>query len=343
MTDADVDGSHIRTLLLTFFFRHMRELIEDGYVYVAQPPLYLLRRGRKSEFILNDGVLDGKLTDWGLENTRLAVREIDDSGRAGQGERYLAGDDLRALVKVLDDVAYVQRVLQRRGIDLENFIARRENGQKALPRFRAVLRDEDHYFAEEEDFNAFRREAQEKYGELDVVDGGLSIPIAGENDQAVQLVRYELPESRLLERAIAWLERQGLAVSDYFQRREELITGELSPAKYVLLQEEGEPIELDSLANVAEGVRELGQRGTTIKRFKGLGEMNPDELWETTLDPERRQLLQVVISEEKDNAAQLEVDWREADRIFSILMGTDVEVRRGFIESNAIHVKDLDV
>ncbi|MBN2562376.1 MAG: hypothetical protein JXQ75_15735 [Phycisphaerae bacterium] len=172
----------------------------------------------------------------------------------------------------------------------------------------------------------------------------MSLPAAElGNGSVAWLIRYELPECRLLERALRWLAEQNLEFEDYFAKRKELVTGELTPAKYVLLPADGEPVELDGLASVAEGVRRMGQHGVTIKRFKGLGEMNPGELWETTLDPKRRQLLHVVISEEKDDEEQLEVDWRAADRIFSILMGDDVEVRRGFIETNAIHVRDLDV
>ena len=117
----------------------------------------------------------------------------------------------------------------------------------------------------------------------------------------------------------------------------------MSPAKYVLVPETGDPVELQGFSSVADGVRSLGQRGAQLKRFKGLGEMNPEELWETTLDPASRKLLQVVISEEPGDIEQLEADGRAADRIFSILMGSDVEVRRGFIETNAIHVKDLDI
>lgn len=345
MTDADVDGSHIRTLLLTFFFRHMRSLIDRGRVYIAQPPLYLLKRGRQAEFVLNDGVLEGKLTEWGLAVAQLAVREFGPDGWRVVGERRLAGAELRELVKTLDDMAYVRHVLRRRGIELRSFIDRhRQNSRRALPKFWAVAGERDWYFYDEAGFNQFRREMREKHGEVEVVDGGLSLPgVQTETEGSVRLVRYELPEAKLLEKSLDWLEGQGLAVADYFAKREELVTGELSPARYVLLPGDGEAMELDNLARVASGVREIGQRGASIKRFKGLGEMNPDELWETTLDSRKRQLLQVVISEEREDQEQLEVDWRAADRIFSILMGTDVDVRRGFIEANAIHVKDLDV
>jgi len=345
MTDADVDGSHIRTLLLTFFFRQMRSLIEEDFIYVAQPPLYYLKRGKRSEFILNDTILDGKLTAWGLEGARLLVRGFDGDHREPSGERSLTGDDLRVLVKKLDDVSYVERVMCRRGIVFESFVKdHHAMGGGRLPVLRAVLGGEDRFFVDDDGFNQFRREAQDTFGELEVVDGGLSLPTVDSGNGAVtRLIRYELPECRLLEETLRWLDEQGLALSDYFDKREELVTGELTPAKYVLQPEDGEPVELDNLASVPEGVRAIGQRGVSLKRFKGLGEMNPDELWKTTLDPEQRQLLHVIISEEKDDDEQLEIDERAADRIFSILMGNDVEVRRGFIETNAIHVRDLDV
>jgi len=341
MTDADVDGSHIRTLLLTFFFRNMPELIRSGYIYIAQPPLYLLKKGKKAEFVLNDTILDGKLTEWGLEETRLEMR----GGDGSAGQRYLAGADLHALVQKLDEIAHIKRVLERRGIDFEAFVRKQHTrGGPPLPQIRAVLGEEEHYFADDAAFNAFRRAAGERHGQIEVVDGGMSLPAADETEGSpVRLVRYELPECRRLEKALRWLDEQGLPLEDYFSRREELVTGELTPAKYVLLPKDGEAVELDSLASVPEKVRAIGQRGVSVKRFKGLGEMNPDELWETTLDPERRQLLLVVISEEAEDKEQLEVDWRKADRIFSILMGDDVEIRRGFIETNAIHVRDLDV
>ena len=345
MTDADVDGSHIRTLLLTFFFRHMRELIERGYIYIAQPPLYLLKRAKKSEFVLNDKIMNRKLTSWGLSETRLAVREFDGNGSEPAKETFLDGDDLREAVEQIDGIAYVRRVMARRGIDLERFLTQhRECRQEgSLPRIRALLGDEEHFFHDDDAFNEFRRQAKARFEKLEVVDGGVSLPaISKDDDSIATLVRYELPECGQLEEAIQWLAAREIPIDDFFKKREELVTGELTAAKYVLLPETGEPIELAGLASVAEGVRALGQRGTTMKRFKGLGEMNPDELWTTTLDPSRRKLLQVVISEEQDDEEQLEMAWREADRIFSILMGNDVEVRREFIETNAIHVKDLD-
>jgi DNA gyrase subunit B len=343
MTDADVDGSHIRTLLLTFFFRYMRQLIDEGYLYIAQPPLYLLKRGKQAEFILNDRLLNEKLGEWGLSAAKLAIRENGNGKKPG--EKLLSADALRALVLVLDDMQYVQRVMQRRGINFEKFLRKHHKGdaKTSLPQIRAILNGEEFDFADDAAFNQFRREAREKHGEIEVVEGGVSLPSGDQTDAAVRLIRYELPECKVLDKALAFLHEHGLPLADFFAKREELVTGELMQAKYVLIPTDGEPMELGNLAEVADGVRGLGQRGTSVKRFKGLGEMNAEELWETTLDPTKRQLLQVVISEESEDKEQLEVDWRAADRMFSILMGDDVEVRRAFIETNAIHVKDLDI
>ena len=160
---------------------------------------------------------------------------------------------------------------------------------------------------------------------------------------AHRIVRYQLAECRVIDDIFHRIEGFGLQVDDLFLTREELVTGELPPAKFVLRPGSGEVVELNNLWQVAAAVRELGRGGLGIKRFKGLGEMNADELWETTMDPARRTLLRVVISEDMDDVEQTDLDAREADRIFRLLMGDNVEDRRRFIEDNAINVKNLDV
>jgi DNA gyrase subunit B len=132
-------------------------------------------------------------------------------------------------------------------------------------------------------------------------------------------------------------------VEDLFMVREELITGELPPAKYLLRQGEHEPVELNNLAEALAGIRKLGSAGLVIKRFKGLGEMNPEQLWETTMNREKRTLLRVTLTDDPDDAEQTQIDLQEADRMFHVLMGDSVEERRRFIEDNAINVKNLDV
>ncbi len=344
MTDADVDGSHIRTLLLTFFFRHMRPLIDKGLIYVAQPPLYLLKRGKKAEFVLNDSILERKLADWGLATAKLSVRVLGSDGQPTGQEKTVTGDELRELVRVLDEISQASRMLARRGIDFAHFVKTQRGPGGALPRVRAVGVEGEKFLLDDAAFNQYRRELQARIGELEVLDGGLSGGRDGESEStSSKLYRHELAECKALEKNLRWIEEHGLTFDDYFAKREELVTGELPPAKFVLHGDENHSTDLDSLRHVAQAVRDLGGRGSTVKRFKGLGEMNADELWDTTLDPSRRQLLLVKITEDQGDAEQLEIDVRSADRIFSILMGDDVETRRGFIEANAIHVRDLDI
>ena len=158
-----------------------------------------------------------------------------------------------------------------------------------------------------------------------------------------RLARLELPEAKELTNLLRRLMDWGFTIGDYFATRETLVSGERPPARFKLLNQESEPVEIDNLAGTAAAVREYGSRGVELKRFKGLGEMNPSQLWETTMDPDQRTLLKVVISDDPTDAEQFDIDAREADRIFSILMGENVEARREFIETNAIHVKNLDV
>jgi DNA gyrase subunit B len=315
MTDADVDGSHIRTLLLTFFFRHLRPLIEGGVIYIAQPPLFQLAKGKTRGYLLDDAALNGRLTQLGLERTRLEI------SRPGSAARVLQGDELRALRDVVEEIERQARVLGRRGIVFGTFADRRGPDGR-LPILRGQTDQEERYFYTEAEFAAFRNEAAAR---------GKSV------------VKTELSEAQQLQRCFARLGEFGCEPGDLFLHREELITGELSPAVFTLRPASGDGRELDNLAELPAGVRAIGARGWEIKRFKGLGEMNKDELWETTMDPAHRVLRKVIVGETSDDPEQADIDAVEADRMFSILMGEDVELRRAFIEENAVHVKNLDV
>lgn len=315
MTDADVDGSHIRTLLLTFFFRHLRPLIERGVIYIAQPPLYQLAKGQSRNYLVDDPALNERLTQVGLENTTLEVRRPDGAART------LQGDELANLLRLVEEIERHARTLGRRGILFRPFVQRR-SADGRLPILRAQVGPDEHYFFNEVEFDAFRTA---------VLARGQTI------------ARGELSEAGALERCFARLADFGCAVEDLFLHREEQVTGELSPAVFVLVSGGGDLHELNNLSELPAGVRQIGGRGWEIKRFKGLGEMNKEELWETTMDPANRVLRKVIVGETSDDPEQADIDAAEADRMFSILMGEDVESRRQFIEQNAIHVKNLDV
>ncbi len=350
MTDADVDGSHIRTLLLTFLFRHMRPLIEQGRVYVAQPPLYQVKKGKHVEYVLDDRVLNRKLAELGLQGASLIIR-------GEKEETTVEGERLARLVDLLDQLDAQRRVLQRRGVDFREFLEQHRDPQRGFPKMLAQIvrpdqpEPERRFVYDEADLTALRREEAERHGPVEVVDARHVALASAENGKnngngdlpAHRIVRHPLAEGRILDQVIAGIESYGLTVADLFLQREELVTGELPPAKFVLKGREEKLVELDNLLAVAPGIRDLGREGLQIKRFKGLGEMNSEELWETTMDKSKRTLLRVVISEDMDDLEQVDLDAREADRIFRLLMGDNVEQRRRFIEENAVNVKNLDI
>lgn len=315
MTDADVDGSHIRTLLLTFFFRHLRALIDQGRVYIAQPPLYQLARGKKAEYVLDDSSLNQRMTALGLEGTVLQVC------REEQPPRTVETATLSDLLRLIEEIEQNGRVLARRGIALRWFVERWYNNG-SLPLIRAMHASGEEYFHDELEFDAWRQAT---------------------NLAAESITRTDLTETRALVRCFNELADYGCEVDDLFSQREEQITGDMSAAVFVLRHGADRVISLDNLMALPAGVREIGASGWEIKRFKGLGEMNPDELWKTTMDPSNRVLRKVIVAEEGGDVEQVEIDAVEADRIFSILMGENVELRRNFIETNAIHVKNLDI
>ncbi len=315
MTDADVDGSHIRTLLLTFFFRYLRPLIDKGAIYIAQPPLYQLRKGKQVEYLLDDAQLNARHTQLGLEETTLDIH------RPGSEPIVLNETATADLFLLLENVERQSKIIARRGIQLRWFIDNWYKDER-LPVVRAVFNGSESFFYTEDEFEEFRRQRV----------------TAGKD-----LVKNELSEARVLQACLAELPKFNCEVSDLFLKREELVTGELTPSVFILKHAKGDPIELENLLALLNGVRTIGGQGWEVKRFKGLGEMNKEELWETTMDPKNRTLRQVTVGELEADPEQAGIDAVEADRIFSILMGENVELRRSFIEENAIHVKNLDI
>jgi DNA gyrase subunit B len=354
MTDADVDGSHIRTLLLTFFFRHMQELIKAGRVYVAQPPLYQVTRRKKSEYVLNERKMRDTLTDLGLEGTTLLIRDAD----TGKEARRLLGDELRRVIEVLNKLEEVVRVIQRRGIDFAEFLAKRDLHGR-LPLYRIVVEGQELFFHSATDRDEYLRE-QKLLIEEDTppapadagavpqpgaapsettpqpaapASGGNGTPAKPALDENWQRLQksHELHEVKDLEKVFTQMEQYGLSIDDYFLTQEESVSGEKLATKYALLNDDRQ-IDIAGVSQIVPQIHSLAKQGIEIKRFKGLGEMNSEELWETTLDPTKRVLLRVTLEEAG-----------EAERMFSVLMGEDVERRRQFIEEHALEVKNLDV
>ncbi|MCC6240640.1 MAG: DNA topoisomerase (ATP-hydrolyzing) subunit B [Phycisphaerales bacterium] len=336
MTDADVDGSHIRTLLLTFFFRHMQELIKAGRIYVAQPPLYQIARRKKLDYVLNERSMRETLTTLGLDGTALIIRDSDNAREL----RRIEGPQLKQLVDLLGKLEELVRVVQRRGIDFADFLARRDENGK-LPLYRLVIEGREQFFHHKEQRDTFLNDnaiiaddeltkgAGHNHGQ-----NGNGHHGNGNGPTRLRLQKnQELHEVRDLEKLFAQLHGFDLSIDDYFLTQEESVSGEKLLTKYALAGESGDkPLDIAGVAQILPSILNLGKQGIEIKRFKGLGEMNAEELWETTMDPSKRILLRVTLEEAG-----------EAERMFSVLMGEDVERRRQFIEEHALEAKNLDV
>ncbi len=330
MTDADVDGSHIRTLLLTFFFRQMPELIRSGRIYIAQPPLYQVSRGRKSEYVLNEARMKTVLTDLGVDGTALFFRDDE-----GNETRRVTGDDLKAIVKLLDQLDELVTIIQRRGVPFTDFLALRRDDpedRERFPRYRVQIPGQELFYWNEHDMLADLKKRGIAYDAItneayQLTADGAKRPIPA----------TELHEVKELEKLLVRLEDTGLPIDDYALVQEQAVSGEWLPTKYALSiggSDAGDRkiIDVASVGEMLHAIHDLGRQGMEIKRFKGLGEMNADQLWNTTMDPERRTLLKVTWDDASD-----------AQKLFSVLMGDEVEPRRKFIEEHALEVKNLDV
>ena len=333
MTDADVDGSHIRTLLLTFFFRHMTELIRGGRIYVAQPPLYKVTRKKKVEYVLNERSMRRTLTELGLNGTALVLRDAD----TGVEHRRLAGDELRKVIELLAKLEELVRVIQRRGIDFADFLGQASSLGK-LPHFRAVIDGKDYYFvtADERDAELRKQNVWLDVQPINAAPVEVTAETKAQNGAALENMKrlqknHEMHEVKELEKLFPQLDAYGLSMDDYFLTQEESVSGERLMTKYALVNED-KTIDVAGVAQILPEVFAIAKQGMEIGRFKGLGEMNSEELWETTLDPSKRVLMRVTLEEAG-----------EAERMFSCLMGEDVERRRQYIEEHALDVKNLDV
>ncbi|MFO7821693.1 MAG: DNA topoisomerase (ATP-hydrolyzing) subunit B [Lentisphaeria bacterium] len=344
MTDADVDGSHIRTLLLTLLFRQMKPLIEHGYVFIAKPPLYKVTRRKRVQYVENDEELDRLLLDLALDDIDLSF--MDD----GQISR----DKLYEVIAVIRETLRLTAGLARHGIAPADYIAKKSD-VGVFPSAIISVREmngeqtETYVYSSEEEAQVIQN-AEERLG---ISDEEVSEDSRAENEKAAEAEEIseddgseidteepeETPEelNKRLHPAIdvipiyeatafrdidARMKQMGLNINKLFANDKPV----------VMLSFKDEEKTLNSLVDMYDAIKEIGKQGLQIQRYKGLGEMNPDQLWETTMDPERRKMFKVTLE-----------DAFEAERMFTLLMGDEVDPRRRYIEKFAATMENLDI
>ena len=323
MTDADVDGSHIRTLLLCFFYRQMFDLVAQGHVYVAQPPLFRVKHKRHVYYVQTEEEMKAQLLDNGLGDAQLDV---------GNGT-VIKGEEMERLCRVLAKLEDSIGALERRGISLKVHALRADPQTGQLPMFYLVVGRQEYWFSKREDLDAFIMQFEESGEELtneEDTENGKALGPNGDlrpGDTSRKVHVTELHEVRGINSALEAMAEMGFEIQALIAQER---TGVEEP-RYVLRRDDSE-IPLEDLRGLLSAVRAAGQKGMQITRFKGLGEMDAEELRDTTLNPENRTLLQVTME-----------DAGAADDMFRVLMGDKVEPRREFIEKHALEVRNLDV
>ena len=323
MTDADVDGSHIRTLILTFMFRQMKQLIEHGYVYIAKPPLFKISRRKKERYIDTEDQLDRYLIELGCDD--IEVKRLPDI--------ELESSIVRS---ALDSVAQAQQIaigLERHGIESKSYFAQ-QNSEGKFPIAKIIVRELDGTRSESYAYSDIEEAEIVAAAEARLAPPVTEITDSETEESSEEEVQAEkilntaiditvLHEAAACEALAEDLKRQGFEISD--------LIGEGKLLFSIKIDEETSK-EVTSLYELFEQIKKIGRQGLHIQRYKGLGEMNAEQLWETTMDPACRKMIQVTME-----------DAFEAERIFSLLMGDDVDPRRAYIEKHAATVKDLDI
>ena len=325
MTDADVDGSHIRTLLLCFFYRQMYQLIEKGHVYVAQPPLFRIRTKKDTYYIQTDEEMKQQMLNRGLEEA---------SFESPEGMK-IEGDKMASLCKTLTAMEDALLALERRGISLKIHAERQDPVSGKLPIYHLTIGQEEHWFADRQSKDDFIQKYEEQHDCEVVLDDIKSVGSEEEGEteteeesrKKVEGNLTEFHEVKTINSSLKDLREFGFEIDALIPQER---TGIEEP-RYVLRRGEG-TTGLEDLRELLPAIRSAGEKGLQVTRFKGLGEMNAEELRDTTLDPENRTLIKVNME-----------DVGAADEMFRILMGDKVEPRREFIEKHALDVTNLDI
>ncbi|MFI0347805.1 MAG: DNA topoisomerase (ATP-hydrolyzing) subunit B [Chthoniobacterales bacterium] len=328
MTDADVDGSHIRTLLLTFFYNQMPSLVRNGHIFIAQPPLYQIKRKKREEYVDDDAQLNNILISLGAEELKL-INLIN--------KKEFTAVQFKEILDLLDRLEKYSNAIHRLGGKFQDYL-NSSSSKGILPSHLIVVRTgntehveyfhsetELRYFSEANpDLNLFETTASEIEEESasTIPSRSVSDKLASGRKRRARLL--EIHESKGVQKLIGELASKGINIEHYSDSAQPLFH----------LIDADTTHEILSIPRILEIVKEVGRRGVQIKRFKGLGEMNAKELYETTMNPTRRRFLKVELND--DNSF-------EAGRMFNLLMGEVVEPRRIFIEDNALNVRNLDV
>jgi DNA gyrase subunit B len=317
MTDADVDGSHIRTLLLTFFYRHMPMLIESGYVYIAQPPLYRVARKKVFQYIRSEKEMDDYLFQLGMSDVDL---------RRPSHHDPIAKTEIKELVQSIMDLESFINSVERKGLPFKEFLNNR-NPEGLYPKYLVTVGDSSKvaYIREElEEMKIQDLEMQKTQFETTMA----SIP---EEERAKMTQSFfakplhyvEIFDDKRLDAIMEHLSKHEFSIKQYSIAEGKVLD---------VIDESGKETPLYTLKELVDFLRENGRKGVELQRYKGLGEMNADQLWETTMDPKIRTLVKVTME-----------DAISADHMFSMLMGEEVAPRRAFIQTHALSVKNLDV
>jgi DNA gyrase subunit B len=334
MTDADVDGAHIRTLLLTFFFRQMKPLIDSGYVYIAQPPLYKVKKGKFEQYMLDDKAMNIYLTEEGTRELKLFQLSKKGKGNKELGEKTLS--------EILNDIIELEHLIPRMkkaNINIENYIASRGKWKK-IPMFEVNIKGKVEYAETEKELPDLLKKVLPKISRKSTIEEIMEEASKKKDDFFIIDLRARA-ELRTIEDIMKKLESKGLDADELLEEELEVLNDsgkddkeekkkDLTPM-FKAVDDAGETL-IFSARELVDFIKARGKRGLGIQRYKGLGEMNPIQLWETTMDPEKRSMLQVTME-----------DQAKADEVFDVLMGDEVEPRRKFIEDHALEVKNLDI
>jgi DNA gyrase subunit B len=323
MADADTDGSHIRTLLLTFFYRQVHDLVEKGHIYIAQPPLYKIKRGKREEYIDTEDQMNELLLDMGTEG--LHLQQI-------KNKQVFSEKQIKRILELLLELENLSRAIERKGVEFSKYLGFRGSKTKKLPIYKVRVEHQDKFLYSDQELAKLTAQEEKRRGKAVEIGAEGKEPVAGKEKEMDVVEFYE---ARELEKILAEAEKMGINIVAHYQRpaKESPVRGKDDKPKAIYKvtnDKEEEPIYC--LKELLTYVKRVGKKGMTIQRYKGLGEMNPEQLWETTMDPARRTILKVTLE-----------DTVKADEMFTVLMGDAVQPRREFIEKHAQEVRNLDI